>query len=48
MPFLIPLRCPAMLTLQSVMVPRKVALTVERSHKQELAAEKYIESLKEA
>ena len=32
----------------SVMVPRKGALTVERSHKQELAAEKYIESLKEA
>lgn len=32
----------------TVMVPRKVALVVERSHNQELAAEKYIESLKEA
>ena len=32
----------------SVTVPRCVALAVERSHKQELAAEEYIESLKEA
>ncbi len=32
----------------SVMVPRCVALAVERSHKQELAAEEYIDSLKEA
>lgn len=31
-----------------VTVPRCVALAVERSHKQELAAEEYIESLKEA
>lgn len=30
-----------------VTVPRCVALAVERSHKQELAAEEYIESLKE-
>lgn len=29
-----------------VTVPRSVALAVERSHKQELAAEEYIESLK--
>ncbi len=29
-----------------VTVPRNVALAVERGHKQELAAEKYIESLK--
>ncbi|HIV86148.1 MAG TPA: hypothetical protein H9900_04990 [Candidatus Monoglobus merdigallinarum] len=29
-----------------VNVPRKVALVIERSHKQELEAEKYIESLK--
>ena len=33
---------------QQVMVPRKVALVVERAHKQEIAAEKYIDSLKEA
>ncbi len=30
----------------SVMVPRNVALVLERSHKQELAAEEYLESLK--
>ena len=29
-----------------VMVPRKVALTLERSHLQELKAQEYIESLK--
>ncbi len=29
-----------------VMVPRKVALTIERSHKQELEAQAYMESLK--
>ncbi len=29
-----------------VMVPRKVALVLERSHKQELAAQAYMESLK--
>lgn len=31
-----------------VTVPRCVALAVERSHRQELAAEEYIDSLKEA
>ena len=31
-----------------VMVPRSVALAIERSNKQEIEAEKYIESLKEA
>ena len=30
------------------MVPRSVALAIERSNKQEIEAEKYIESLKEA
>ena len=29
-----------------VMVPRKVALTIERSHKQELEAQAYMESRK--
>lgn len=32
---------------ETVMVPRKVALAVERSDKQSIAAEEYIESLKE-
>lgn len=31
-----------------VTVPRCVALAVERSHRQEIAAEEYIDSLKEA
>ena len=31
-----------------VMVPRSVALAIERSNTQEIEAEKYIESLKEA
>ncbi|MEE1013398.1 MAG: hypothetical protein U0L92_03690 [Clostridia bacterium] len=30
----------------SVMVPRSVALVLERSHKQELEAQAYVESLK--
>ncbi len=33
---------------ESVMVPRKVALAVERADRQAAAAEKYIDSLKEA
>ncbi len=31
---------------ETVTVPRKVALAVERAHRQEIAAEKYVDSLK--